>query len=86
MQPITVGRIVHCWPDRHEPAPAGHEHYLEGADGKPAMRCAAIITGVFAGTICVHYFLPDGANGACMLPIAPAGDIERGKWWWPPRA
>jgi hypothetical protein len=86
MLPITVGRIIQCWPERHNPAPEGHEHYLEGPDGEPVLRCAAIVAGVFADKIAVHYYLPDGANGACEFPISPGAELKRGNWWWPPRA
>lgn len=75
MQP-TVGRIVHCWPEKHD------------VPGGQTLTCAAIVTGVKADAIAVHYFLPDGANGACELPLEeqPEAAGTRGHWWWPPRA
>lgn len=80
MDKATIGRIIRCWPDKHEP-PVNPD----GTTG--ALECAAIITGVYADKICVHYFLPDGANGACELPSLPVytSSPERGAWWWPPR-
>ena len=86
MQPITVGRIVHCWPDKHRAPEEGQPYYLEGPDGKPVMVCAGIICGINGDHVAVHYYLPDGSNGFCELSAAPASGIERGKWWWPPRA
>lgn len=74
MQP-TVGRIVHCWPERHDPP-----------EGGSSLTCAAIVTASGADRIAVHYFLPDGANGACELPLEEGSAGARGKWWWPPRA
>jgi len=75
MQP-TVGRIVHCCPLKHEPE--------EG----PPHTMAAIVCGVFPerDAIAVHYFLPDGANGSCEMPLEAANRPEAGRWWWPPRA
>jgi hypothetical protein len=69
----TVGCIVHCWPPKHD------------APTEAPLVCAAIVVGVFDEEIRVHYFLPDGANGACPLPLEPATEPARGAWWWPPR-
>ena len=82
----TVGRIIHCWPEKHGPPNTG-------PDQAPAtLVCAGIICGVFpdapgGGLIAVHYFMPDGSNGSCELPIdTAAGEPSRGTWWWPPRS
>lgn len=77
---VTVNRMVQCWPERHDPPPGSPDD-----ERAVPLVCPAIVCDVKSDSIVVHYFLPDGANGACELPLVPADSPMRGRWWWPPK-
>lgn len=72
----TVGDKVFCWPLNQNPKPTS-----DGSDPGPLV-CLAFVCSVTPTDVWVHYYLPDGANGSCALPVVPAAEPRKGAWWW----